>query len=252
VASDRPLTREWGPADGRPLVFWPGLNPFGELYLVEIGPLLAEQGVRTVSIAPPWDLPTPDDYLPSRLADYVLEVAPFERFVFMGFSWGGSIGVQLAADHPERLDGLVLLDAAYADIELGALLDDVVRQFEVEQAKFAFDSWEAFRDWVGDRPWERYRAGMVERDGKVVPSSSPRAAGWALRGVATEKQTATHDRLELPILLLLARDADAGMLPGRENVETHRLDAGHDVGEDQPAETARLVLEWLARLPADG
>jgi pimeloyl-ACP methyl ester carboxylesterase len=66
--------------------------------------------------------------------------------------------------------------------------------------------------------------------------------------VATEKQTATHDRLRLPILLVLARDAE-GTVP---NAEVHRLDAGHDVIGDRPAETARLVLEWLARLPADG
>jgi hypothetical protein len=31
-----------------------------------------------------------------------------------------------------------------------------------------------------------------------------------------------------------------------------RLDAGHAVLGDQPQETARLVLERLARLPADG
>jgi pimeloyl-ACP methyl ester carboxylesterase len=226
VAPHRPLTHEWGPSDGRPLVFWPGLNPFGDRYLAEIGPLLAADGVHVVSIAPPWDRPTPDDYLPSRLAEYVLEVAPFERFVFMGFSWGGSIGVQLAADRPERLDGLVA-------------------RFEAEQAQFAFDDWDAFRAWVGDRSWERYSAGMVEHNGKIVPASSARAAAWALHGVAREKQTATHDRLHLPILLLLARDADPGALAEKPNVEVHRLDAGHDVGEDQPEETARLVGAWL-------
>jgi len=31
------------------------------------------------------------------------------------------------------------------------------------------------------------------------------------------------------------------------NAEVHRLDAGRDVGEDQPEETAQLVLEWLER-----
>ncbi len=252
MAPDRPLTREWGPADGPPLVFWPGLNPFGDLQLVEIAPLLAEQGVHVVAIAPPWDLPQPDDYLPSRLAEHVLELVPFERFVFMGHSWGGSIGVRLAADHPDRVDGLVLLDAGYGDVDLDAPLDDMVRHFETEQAKVAFGSWDAFRAWVGDRPWERYRAGMVERDGKIVPRSSPRAAAWALRGVVTEKQTATHDRLQLPILLLLARDADAGAFAAKPNVETHRLDSGHDLPEDAPDETARLVLEWLARLPRQG
>jgi len=207
VASDRPVT----------LVFWPGLNPGWASQLEHVEPLLAEAGVRVLAIEPPWDLPTPDDYLPSRLARYALDVVPVERFVFMGFSWGGSIGVQLAADRPERLDGLILLDAGYRDVDLdGVPLDALVDHFETMQGAGA--TW------------------------------SPRAAAWALRGVATEKQTATHDRLHLPILLLQARDAE-GTVP---NAEVHRLDSGHGVLEEQPQETARLVLDWLARLSADG
>ena len=233
--------REWGPANGVPLVFWPGLNHFGALQLVEVGPLLAERGVHVLACEPPWDLPEPDDYLPSRLADLVLETVPFERFVFMGHSWGGSIGVQLAADHPERLEGLVLLDAGYRDVELEGSRDELVESFEAEQAAFGFDSWDAFREWVGPRNWERYRAGVVERDGRIVARSSARAAAWALHGVSREKQTATHERLHLPILLLLARDAQ-GSIP---NAEIHRLDAGHDLVEDAPEETAQLVAAWL-------
>jgi pimeloyl-ACP methyl ester carboxylesterase len=206
VAPDRPVT----------LVFWPGLNAGWESQLDGVAPVLAAAGVRVIALAPPWDLPTPDDYLPSRLADYVLEAVPCGRFVFMGFSWGGSIGVQLAADHPERLDGLILLDAGYSDIDLEGLTDDAIAEH-------------------------------FEREGGTA-TWSPRAAAWALRGVATEKQTATHDRLRLPILLVLARDAE-GTVP---NAEVHRLDAGHDVLRDQPEETVRLVLDWLARLPADG
>ena len=207
MAPDRPVT----------LAFWPGLDPGWRSQLDPVAPLLAEAGVDVIAIAPPWNRPTPEDYLPSRLAEYVLDVVPTDRFVFMGFSWGGSIGVQLAADRPARLDGLILLDAGYRDIDLdGVPLDALVDHFETEQ--------EATETW------------------------SPRAAAWALWGVAAEKQTATHDRLSLPILLLQARDA-AGSVPG---AEVHRLDAGHDVIGDQPEETARLVLEWLARLPADG
>lgn len=208
MAPDRPVT----------LVFWPGLNPAWESQLDPVAPMLTDAGVRLIPVAPPWDRLTPDDYLPSRLAEYVLDVVPVDRFVFMGFSWGGSIGVQLAADHPERLDGLILLDAGYRDLDLeGVPLEALVEFFDRQYEDSA-------------APW------------------SSRAAAWALRGVATEKQTATHDRLRLPILLVLARDAE-GTVP---NAEVHRLDAGHDVIGDQPAETARLVLEWLARLPADG
>ena len=211
--------REWGPLDGRPLVFWPGLDPFRGERLGKVGPTLADAGVHVVELDAPWDLAEPDDYLPSRLADLVLETVPFERFVFMGHSWGGSIGVQLAADHPERLEGLVLLDAGYRNVELDVSRDRLVEEFEAER----------------------------EREGQVLERSVARAAAWALHGVSREKQTATHERLHLPILLLLARDAE-GTVP---NAEIHRLDGGHDLLEDAPAETARLVLEWLARLPRE-
>jgi pimeloyl-ACP methyl ester carboxylesterase len=208
VAPDRPVT-------GRPLVFWPGLGANADRQVAEVGPLFAERGLDVLALAPPWDLEQ-DAYLPSRLADYVLSTAPFDRFVFMGHSWGGSIGVQLAADRPERLDGLVLLDAGYRDVDLqGATIDQVAAHFEAQ--------------------------GMA----------APRAAAWALHGVATEKQTATHDRLDLPILLLLARDADPGALGEKPNVETHRLDSGHDILGDRPDETVRLVGDWVSNLPTE-
>jgi pimeloyl-ACP methyl ester carboxylesterase len=117
LAPDRPVTREWG-AGGRPLVFWPGLNPWGELQLVEVGPLLAERGFHVVSLVPPI-VDDPDAYLPTRLAKHVLDVADgrgIDRFVFMGHSWGASIGVHLAADHPDRVERLVLLDAGHTDV----------------------------------------------------------------------------------------------------------------------------------------
>jgi pimeloyl-ACP methyl ester carboxylesterase len=255
LAPDGPVTREWGPPDGEPLVFWPGLNPWGDLQLIEVGPRLGEHGYRVVAIAPPWDLPEPDDYLPSRLADYVLCLLPDERFVFMGASWGGSIGVQLAADHPERLRGLVLFDAGYRDVDVGgATPDELAAQFEADQAGFSFESWDAFFAYVQSRVrnWRpslepRYREGMEERDGRIVARPPARVAAWAMHGAATEKQTATHGRLHVSVLLLLADDAE-GSIP---TAETHRLDAGHDVIEDAPDETVSLVVDWLARLPVD-
>jgi len=177
--------REWGPLDGRPLVFWPGRHRDRMPALPACGHTASRKAERG-------------------------EAAKTLR---------GSIGVQLAADHPERLEGLVLLDAGYRNVELDVSRDRLVEEFEAER----------------------------EREGQVLERSVARAAAWALHGVSREKQTATHERLHLPILLLLARDAE-GTVP---NAEIHRLDGGHDLLEDAPAETARLVLEWLARLPRE-
>jgi pimeloyl-ACP methyl ester carboxylesterase len=231
------------------------------LQLVEAGPLLAERGFHVIAIAAPGagetqPLDEPDDYLPSRLAALVLEVADaadVDGFVFMGASWGGSIGVHLAALHPERVEALVLLDAGYSDVETEQSRDELVHSFETEQAAFAFDDWDAFFAWVRTRvrAWRptlepRYREGMTEHDGKLVPRAKAHAAAWALYGVQAESPRSTHDRLTVPVLLLLAADADPqGFAERVPHARVERLDAGHDVVEDAPEETVRLVAEWL-------
>jgi len=243
------------------LLFWPGLNPWGSLQLIEVGPLLAERGFRVIAIAPPGAgetpaLDDPDDYLPSRLAQLVLDVADgagVERFVFMGHSWGGTIGVHLAAMHPERVEALILLDAGYADAGTEDSREELVRRFEADQAEFAFESWEAFFDFVRGRVREwrpalepRYREGMVELDGKIVARASARAGAWAWYGVAAEPPRPTHARLSVPVLLLLAAGADPEDFAERvPQAVVERVDSGHDVVADAPEETARLVAEWL-------
>lgn len=256
LASDRPLTREWGDPGGRPLVFWPGLNPWGELQLVEVGPLLAARGFRIVSIAPP-RLEDPDAYLPSRLARYALDVTGLERFAFMGHSWGASIGVHLAANHPERVEALVLLDAGHTDVSPIESRDELAREFEAEQAAFTFESWDAYFDWVRDRvrDWRsslepRYREAMMERDGHVVARSDPRAAAWALYGVAVEPPSAQLARVKAPTLLVLsAGNDDAAALEqfrrALPDARVEVVDSGHDIVEDAPEETVRLVGELL-------
>jgi pimeloyl-ACP methyl ester carboxylesterase len=261
LAPHRPVTREWGAVDGRPLIFWPGLNPWGSLQLVEVGPLLAERGLRVIAIAAPGvgetpPLADPDDYLPTRLARIVLDVADdrgIERFAFMGHSWGGSIGVHLAALHPERVDALILLDAGYSDVEGSESRDELVSRFEADQAGFAFDSWDAYFTWVRGRVrnWRpalepRYREAMTEREGKIVPRASAQAGAWAWHGITLEPPRATHDRLSVPVLLLLAADADPeGFADRVPQAVVERVNSGHDVVEDAPEETVRLVTDWL-------
>ena len=233
---------------------------------MEVGPLLAERGFRVLSIAPPGCGETPalddaDGYKPSRLADLVVEVADahgVDRFVYMGHSWGGSIGAHLAALHPDRLDGIVLLDGGYSDVEAPRVLRRIlVERFEREQSAFAFDDWDAFLDWVQTRvrSWRpalepRYRAGMVERDGKIVARASARAGAWALHGVMSEPPTKVHARIRVPVLLLVAADDAAS-----DDVDRFRaavpqaviraVDSGHDVPEDAPDELVAVVADWL-------
>ena len=254
MAPDRPVVREWG-AGGRPLLFWPGLNPWGELQLVEVGPELAARGFHVLSIAPPI-VDDPDAYLPSRLAQYALSVAKereIERFVFMGHSWGGSIGVHLAAANPDRVERLVLLDAGYADVELEKTVDELVVEFEADQAEFEFETWDEFFVWVRARVrrWRpslepRYREGMVERDGKIVARPPARIAAWAMYGLAVEPPSSTWERIRVPVLLLVSSENTRDLEPFRQAVEDARIevvDSGHDVVEDAPDRVVALVAQ---------
>jgi len=263
LAPDRAVTTEWGDPTGRPLVFWPGLNPWGALQLVEVGPLLAERGFHVVAITPPGTTGTPrlpDDYRPTRLAELVLATADahgVERFAFMGHSWGASIGVHLAADHADRVDALVLLDAGHTDVDEVDSLDELVAQFEADQAQFGFESWDAYFDWVRGRvrDWRetlepRYRAGMTERDGRIVAAASARAAAWAIYGISREQPSSGHSRLTVRTLLIRAASNDDAEALERfraavPHAQVETLDTGHDVPEDAPADTVRCVAAFL-------
>lgn len=247
---------EWGDPDGRPLVFWPGLNPWGDLQLVEVGPLLAARGFHVIAFNPPWR-DDPDFYRPTQLARYVVDNVDANRFAFMGHSWGASIGVHLAANHPDRVEALILLDAGHTDVRAIESRDELAREFEADQASFAFESWEAFFDWVRGRvrDWRpslepRYREGMKEENGTIVARPPAAAAAWALYGVSQEPPSSVHERLDLPVLLIVsdANEETEALERFRAAVPHARVEvvhAGHDIVEDVPEETVRLVADFL-------
>jgi pimeloyl-ACP methyl ester carboxylesterase len=269
------VVREWGSGD-EPLLFWPGLNPFGALALNEAGPAWAEEyGFRVLSVSPPGIGETPalaaEDYGLSRLADLVvrlLDALELERVSYIGFSWGASIGCHLSARAPERLRALVLLDAGYDDIpDDGKSLEERMEEMSASQADFTFSDWDSFLEAArGRRPrWrpaleEQLRAGMREENGKIVATASPEAAGAAFHGVIVEPpsaQLAAVGRSGVPVMLVVSgeRLREEGKPEQLERFEAavpqgevvHLPDSGHDVLADEPEETIRAVGEFLRR-----
>lgn len=267
------VVREWGGPAGTPLLFWHGLGLWGALQLGEAGPAWAARGFRVLAPAAPGlgDSPPlggPEDYRPSRLADLAVALADglaLDRFAYVGFSWGGSIGVHLATRHPERLTALALLDGGQGDVDAAEPLEALERSFAEEHASIRYPTWEAFLEERHGRAaaWrpaleERYRAGMREVDGWIVPRADPRAAAWALAGVAAEPPTATHaalGSLDLPVLLLATKRPGGDLERFRAAVpqaEVHVFDGGHDVLAERPDETIELVAAWLASAALGG
>lgn len=262
--------REWGPAGGTPLLYWHGLNPFGTLELNEAGPAWADRGFHVVGFAAPGiadDEPFSDlsAYRPSRLAELIVQTADeleLERFAFVGWSWGASIGVHLATRYAGRVAALVLLDAGHTDIpgDSERSLEDVLGELSSQQERYRFESWEAFLEAAQQtRPvWrpaleERVRAGMVEQDGAIVARADRRAAAAAWHGLLQEQPSSAHVALgqaQVPVLLVLAAQNDTTDETERfrravPQAEVRVIDSGHDLLADAPEETIALVGDWL-------
>ena len=120
----RLFLRSWGQARGQPVLCWHGVgfaSP-ASLTFADMATLLVEQGLRTFALDAPGfgrsAAVAPDRYHPHALAalvPFVLDALEVESALFIGYSWGGDLGCHLAARHPERLSGLVVLDAGYRD-----------------------------------------------------------------------------------------------------------------------------------------
>lgn len=275
VADASVRVREWGSSGARALTYWHGLNPFGALELNEAGPAWAEAGFHVIALAAPGiaDSPTlPDlaDYRSSRLAGLVVGAADrcgLDRFVYVGWSWGASIGVHVAARFAPRLEALVLLDAGHTDIpgDPNKSLEDVLAEMSDQHLRYRFSSWDAFFAAAREtRPnWrreleDRLRAGMRVQDGDVVARSDRRAAAAAWHGLVQEQPSSAFEALArsgVPILLVLASQNDTANDVKRfratvPHSEVATVNSGHDLLADAPEETIGLVAEWLSAHPA--
>jgi pimeloyl-ACP methyl ester carboxylesterase len=104
-------------------LFWHGLGRTGA-DLDTAGPLLAEHGLRVLAPDAPGHgaspaLPTPGGYTSDASAVQavaLLDALEIERAIFLGHSWGATVGCYVAAQHSTRLDALALLDGGYLDL----------------------------------------------------------------------------------------------------------------------------------------
>src|SRR5215203_4581872 len=110
---------------GCPLVLWHALGAVQSgAYLTEIAPALTEAGFRVIAPDAPGfgrspSLPA-EHYEPDSLVELLrdlLDERGLERAVLIGHSWGGSVSMAFAAQAPERVDGLVLVDSAQMDYQ---------------------------------------------------------------------------------------------------------------------------------------
>jgi pimeloyl-ACP methyl ester carboxylesterase len=204
----------------------------------------------------------------------LLDREGLERVVFVGHSLGAMIGVYIAAEHPERLSGLVLVDG-------GADVTDEVYELTlpaVERLGRSYPSREAYVEHVKGFPFfegrwdehlERYFAGDVYRGGgEWRPLADPGSARRDQEKLPGFSLNERHPKIRCPTLVLLSTVGLLGLdegyiLPPEEARRMHRVipdcnlveveDTNHyDVLYSAPKTTVEAARAFLARLASGG
>jgi pimeloyl-ACP methyl ester carboxylesterase len=234
------FARICGAPDGLTVLCWHGAGGSHADYS-RIGPQLAERlGVRVVAIDAPGhsrsSARAAEAFRPSalaRLAVEILDELDVSRAVFVGFSWGATVGCWFAALNPERTLALTLIEGGHFD----------------------FADLPGFRT---DRTLEEFVAeaeAMAISEGANFGSHTPEVAGAMVYGLCQEPAIASYERLAasgIPTLFLgagpsVGAERLSRLLPQIEIVQL--ASSSHELLRDAPTEVARAVGDWLVQLP---
>jgi lipase len=252
--------RRWGPPAAEAVVCVHGLTQHGGVFEPLAGELAAAgRSVVAVDLRghgasgqePPWDVET-------QVGDLLETVGELgvERAVWVGHSFGGRIVATLAAAHPERTAGLVLLDPG---LQLPA--DYALRSAEMDRMDWNFASVDsavnallssersvaAPREVVTAFARDDLRSGA---DGRLRFGFNPSAAV-----VAWSEMTRPAPAIA-PVRTLIVRPI-VPLLDAREHDRRYRQELGsrltlvavpngHNVLWESPAETTAAVKAFLA------
>jgi pimeloyl-ACP methyl ester carboxylesterase len=244
VRGRRVRVRRWGDEAGKPLFYWHG-GGGGDEETRLLGPPLVGAGYALVALdAPGYGDSEPLEagaYAPPRLAGLgveLLDVLGLTPAIWIGYSWGASVGIHAAALFPDAIRGLALLDGGYLvaqddpDYNANTAYEDELEELRARAE--AGESWDAPHEVIG--------AAMVASRNAPCPPLYP-----AVR------------KTGIPVLLAHAtepRELAAVRRPAIERFRRGLPRAGivavpgatHGILEDSGPDVLRVLVAWLDKL----
>jgi pimeloyl-ACP methyl ester carboxylesterase len=238
------FAQSWGASARLTVLCWHGAGGSSDDYAPIAAELADRLGVRVVAIDAPGHsrsfARSADALRPSALASLAAEILDelkAARAVFLGFSWGATVGCWFAALNPERTRALEL----------------------VEGGHFDFADLPGFRS---DRSLDEFVAeaeAMAISEGTDFGSHTAATAGAMVHGLCNEPATDTYTRLAAsgtPVLFLGAGADEplaelerlSRLVPQSEIVQLDTF--SHELLRDVPSDVAREAGDWLAELPS--
>lgn len=237
------FVRRFG-ADGPGVLYWHGGGgPSDEV--PRIAPALEAAGYAVYAPDAPGYGESPpverERYRASAIAEIaaaLIDELALTPAIWIGFSWGGSIGFHVAARYPDRVRALVLLDGGYlmpdddpsyaASLDFAGRIEAWLVQLEQQEEE-------------DDAPPQIVAAAMagsnVEPALPLLPDLA--ATGTPVLLVASTKPPEWNEVRARRIEQLRRTLPDCTVA---------RVEAGHGVLQEAGGEVLRTVLDWLARL----
>jgi pimeloyl-ACP methyl ester carboxylesterase len=253
---------EWGHAASPPMVLLHGLTGHAHIW-DHMAPHLAERyHLYALDQRGHGDTGHPPTYTTQDFVDDLEAMRAhwgIERFVLMGLSMGGHNGMAYAAQYPERVARLIVID-----IPPRLSMDrSPTRPAQERLARDGHGTYSDFEDAVRDARPEMLTA----------PEENLRyRTYWNLRRCADGSMQFKYDarvqvlwqpadltpalaKISCPMLLVrggktytLPRDVAASMVAAVPDAELIEVpESGHSVPTDRPEDLTPIVLDWLAR-----
>lgn len=202
--------------------------------------------------------------------DAILKLQKIDRAVLAGHSWGGNVAVQYAADHPDRVSGLILIDGGF--LQIGDRLDWPTVEKFLEPPDLIGMPADEFRSnlkvWMGSA-WSPEAEAVtlhnfeMRADGTIAPWMRKSNHMQVVRALWEHRPAELWARLQCPVLLIPAvapephDERTRGSLDNkRRNIATaeERLkqsqtmwmtDTIHDIPLQRPAELAEAIKQFM-------
>jgi pimeloyl-ACP methyl ester carboxylesterase len=231
----------------------------------ELAPLLQAAGYRVYALdlkGSGWsDKPAASEYDLFTLRDEIdqwLETMGLRTVIFVGNSLGGSLALLLALENPDRINRLVLIDAAAYLKKIPWIFRLARLPFSKELSKIVFQRWlikramkQAFchRDRVSDERIDAYFERLKSPGCLEAQIALVRSLDFRILNRYDQRLSA----IDIPTLLIWGEE-DPWVKPsvGRRLARdlphsTLRIipHCGHAPQEELPEETAGLIIDWL-------
>lgn len=237
----------------------------------QVAPLLVDEGFRVLAIELPGvargSRPRVADYSLTAQADRVavmLDSLGIERAFLAAHSVGGSIAMRMAYRHPERVNGVLLVEAGVSEEALtpgfrrALTFEWLIRLFGGMgrirgRVKGELTGKSADPSWVNDDIVEGYLVGASEDLGETM-----RAYKAVRASVEPDSLAPNLARVVAPVLLLLGGWAHDGGPPAAElermmeRLAAFEIDTVPGVGHFPHEESPAAVVEALLRLRTVG